>query len=165
MICRHEYKYTNNANCFPVGYALPNNLLGDGDYDACVQRITPLIEEVHHVHLSLFPNANQFYAISGFYYTATAKPFDFNDGTMTLSKLISRGKDFCQTNWSVLQNLYPNDQYMYSYCFNTAYYNVLLRQGYHFGIQSKDQFNIADNIDGTHINWTLGVALLESREN
>ena len=156
-------QYASNANCFPVGYALPSGSAGNGDYSACAQRIAPLVEQVQHVHLALFPKANRFYAISGFYYTATAKPFNSNDGTMTLSKLANSGKAFCHTNWSTLKNLYPDDKYMYGYCFNTAYYDVLLRQGYRFGVQGGDQLSVAKSIDDTDIDWTLGVALLKSQ--
>ena len=156
-------QYMNDANCFPVDYVLPNGSNGVGQYNACLRDTTSLIKKVQHVDLPFLPNTQKFYAISGFYYTGTEKPFGFTD-TLTLSTFVEKGQGLCASNWSELQTNYPGDKYLYTACFNSAYFNALLTQGYSFGVRGGDELQLGNSINNTAIDWTLGAALYFSTE-
>ena len=153
-------QYTNNKNCFPKGYTLPNTHKATGRFKKCVKQIKPIITKVHHVSLPVSLAAKRFYLMSGFYYTATSKPFGFAPGKMRLSAYAQAGKSFCAEKWDNLVAQYPDDHYLYGYCVGSAYHVALLRHGYHFGRHKPAVFHVANSINGTTIDWTLGVAVL-----
>lgn len=156
------HQYTNDANCFPDGYPLPNGKSGTGHMTQCAADTTALVNDVHSVNTH---EANiktvatmPFIAISGYYYTASAIGIN---NSMTLNQLNAKATTFCDTNWATLQQQHPSDPYLPNYCFNASYINALLSHGYGFSNQRpiKLENTITKNGASYDVDWTLGAAL------
>lgn len=149
-------QYLNNANCFPVGYTMPNGNYGVGDYDKCIKDIKPLIDHVQNVAKTkkLVPDNMDFIAVDVFYKLTHSTVVDLPKG-FTPRILHSIGSKFCRQNWQNLRQQYGNDPGLYKDCFNMAYFYTLLKSGYHF--KEHQFFHTTHDID-----WTLGVAVYQA---
>ncbi|NOQ72882.1 MAG: hypothetical protein GQ574_12815 [Crocinitomix sp.] len=151
--------------CYPTNYPLTDDLAGTGDFTQCSQGIKRIFNEICDsldIADSLFkssfhPNTeNEFIAIAAFYYT-----FDFLEfeDSLALDALRSSGEYFCGKTWEELKLEYPdeNESRLKSYCFNTAYFWILLSQEYGFNKNAVIRTNI--EINEQEISWTLGAVL------
>lgn len=162
-------KLAGSTNCYPVGYpTAAGDASGTGDFDLCanevVEQFTALCENLeqggpHCIFKTGFspPIQKDFSAISAFYYT-----FDFLglEDPVRLEDLRKKADDFCAKDWNTLKKQYPKmpEEYLKSYCFNSAYFWSLLAEGYHFG-QDTGAIRATEKINGTEISWTLGALI------
>ncbi len=153
---RAREQYTNDKNCYPVAYPLPNEEKGAGNAAQCSVDASALVNGVHFVGTKEgnIPAAMPFIAISGFYYTA--KALNIVD-TMTPVQLSSAANQFCSETWAQLQKEHAGDKYLPNYCFNAAYTEALVTQGYHFPLSKS--IRLVNKINDTDVDWTLGAAL------
>ncbi|MCW5588900.1 MAG: hypothetical protein KIT27_04475 [Legionellales bacterium] len=149
---------SNNSSCYPIDFTLKNGSKGQFNFSGCQKaiddtlvsnQVTPVIPS----HL----NQNAFIGFSGFYYTS-----DFFKTTSSFSpqQLETAVTSVCKTPWSQLVKDYPNvaPQYLEVYCFAGTYYTSLLEHGYGFPANSH-QVTIANQINNTGLDWTLGAAI------
>lgn len=152
-------QHTEEKSCFSKNYPLPNEQLATGNFMLCKNSLVNLIKRVHKLNLPVMPESHRFYVLSTLYHLSTSAPFGFST-VLPLKSLAEKGKDVCDQDWKNLKLTYPDDSYLYSYCFGSAYYTALLTRGYHFTPESK--FLIENEIDGNQLDWTLGVAVYKS---
>ncbi|MCY4330039.1 MAG: hypothetical protein OXC48_08190 [Endozoicomonadaceae bacterium] len=151
-------QFANDNHCFLPDYIIPNKTTTDGNYAQCKFDNKPLVTEVAKVQpvANLLGNT-PLYLLGAFYYIANSEPFNFSS-KMTLSNFEKKAAAFCTIKWKKAQQKYPNDPYLYHYCFDGAYYSNLLTNGY--GINSNMTVHPIKKINDILVDWTLGAALL-----
>lgn len=158
-------QYTNDANCFPSAYPLPNSHPANGELSTCIQDTANLVKDIQQVKpvTAMLANTTQtFYALSGYYNTADSKLFGFKDSA-TIKAMENQGSSVCQQSWESLQQQDPNDPYLYALCFNDALNTSLLTQGY--GFSDDTSVNLVSKIKNQDVSWTLGVAICSVNNN
>lgn len=149
-------QFTNNANCFSRGYPLPSGKAGEGDYKSCVEDIKPFIKKVHDVGKvkKLIIPGTKFIAVSGYHNLLHSNVFSSGAG-FTPAQLYNKGVQVCGQSWSSLKSQYGDNPYLYSACFNLAYFYELLTDGFKF----KDDHYFSTLRD---IDWALGVVVFQA---
>lgn len=161
---QHElsHQFLDVPDCYSTGYELPSHTLGQGNLLSCREKITALINRVHQVDKTIKPvmktnSVNTWYALGGIGYIVQTKPLNFQDLVFTMNELETAANPvFCQQNWKALNDAMPNDDYLYSSCFNTAYIYALLIDGY--GLQQDQRIRFFSSEQNNN-DWTLGVVL------
>jgi len=154
-----QSQYMNAPECYPIGYTLPNENLGSGQFANCETHVNALLGPVQSVqNIQSFMPAQSpmnFYAISGFAYTTSSKIF--NLGAQLNTKLLeSTAINACGQTWSLLNQQDPSDPYLYSTCFNAALAIDLLDA---YGFPNNQTFTATNSIGSNDIAWTLGAAI------
>ncbi len=154
-----QSQYMNAAECYPIGYSLPDSYMGTGEFKTCQKHLMSLLSKVQQVaNIQQFIPSNttmNFYAISGFAYTNTSKIF--NLGVQLNSKSLSNSASTaCAQTWSLLNQQDPSDPYLYSTCFNAALAVNLLNT---YGFSPSKTFTASNTIGSDDIDWTLGAAI------
>ncbi len=156
-----RYQYSNHTNCFPKNYPLPNDQKALGNAEQCISELNSLVNETHRVNIKTppIPKNKKIYALSGFYYTFTAKSLHLGTNT-TLNTLKSSAKNFCESDWNTLTKTYPKDKHLFAQCFNAALSYSLLANGYK--LDKSEQIYAKNKIKNQEISWTLGAAIVDS---
>ncbi|MGD9152952.1 MAG: hypothetical protein PVG30_04750 [Gammaproteobacteria bacterium] len=151
-----RHQFTNNASCFARGYPLPSGEMGEGDYRSCVKAIRPFLEEVHDVGKvrQLIAPGTKFIAVSWYYDLLHSNIFNSGAG-FTPAQLYNKGVQICDQSWTSLKMQYGDDPYLYSACFNLAYFYGLLTHGFKF--KDNHHFSTLRNVD-----WALGVVVFHA---
>lgn len=155
------HQFLDTESCYSNEYELPKGTIGNGDAYQCKNEISNLMNQVHHVNQVVQPaldaNPNtQWIAMGAVADLVQSKPFHLDSRQFTTQNLLDLAdSQICHQQWTALNSLYPNDDYLYGYCLFPAYYYALITEGY--GIQNQQQIKImAPNQNG---DWTLGVVL------
>lgn len=149
-------QFANNASCFSRGYPLPSGKAGEGDYGSCVEDIKPFIKKVHDVGKvkKLIIPGTKFIAVSGYHHLLHSNVFSSGAG-FTPAQLYNKGVQVCGQSWSSLKSQYGDNPYLYSACFNLAYFYELLTDGLKF--KNNHYFSTLHNVD-----WALGVVVFQA---
>lgn len=148
-------------SCFPKSYwttELTGGHTYEYDFKAC-SKLTKRYAKANGYNLSRVEkikkhsNASEFYAFSGYFYAADY--FGYT-GSSTLNEIEKQTNKACSTDWSNFSKIHGLDQYTPLKCFDSAYLYGLLN---HYGFDDDDNIIFKDEISGTGIDWTLGVAI------
>jgi len=144
----------NSPSCYPTGYNVDSQT-GDFNFSPCSFIYANVIAN-YNVSENIISTAGQmFVAYAGIY-----NIYDFFNilQAPTQSALQSQINAICYLPWSILQGNYPTTpvDFLSTNCANGVYlddllYNTYQLQGY--------QLLIADELNGSSINWTLGAML------
>jgi len=156
-----SHQFLNSSACFPQGFPLPDEEAGQGDAYICENEVASLMNAVHKVDRRIKPllaenPVDTWYSIGGISNLASSNVFNFDNNQLTSQKLLDQAdKHVCHQSWDIVNNQYPNEEFMYEYCLFSAYYYALMVDGY--GIQPDETINFlpADQ----NIDWTIGVVL------
>jgi apyrase len=152
-------QFANNASCFSRGYPLPSGEMAEGDYRSCTKAIKPFLKEVHNVDevKKMIAPGTKFIAVSWYHDLLHSNVFSSGAG-FTPAQLYNKGVQICSQSWNSLKMQYGDNPYLYSACFNLAYYYELLTNGFKF----KDgyYFNTLRDVD-----WALGVVVFQAYNN
>lgn len=153
----HQLLDTNS--CFPKNYPLSNGEKGEGNAVDCAHEISLLINGLHKTNDVIKPAlvnnpVNTWYAIGGIANLAESTPFQFSNNQLTNEHFLEQGNQkACQQSWEQLNNNFPNNEYLDTYCILPAFYYALMVDGYGF---SADQ--IVNYVPSNkNLDWTLGV--------
>lgn len=157
-------KITNTTSCFPKGYPIDNSgRIGTGDFTQCYldlkQQLCNYMDSIG-INDCLFNKGyrinteNEFIAIETFYNT-----FDFFNmyNHVDLKQLKEKGTEFCNQNWTDIQQEHDNSSYLKSYCFNAAYFWAMLDNGY--GFNEEVVIRTKKSVNNKEITWTLGAVI------
>lgn len=151
------HQFLNEPACFSSNYPLPNLEEGNGDSPQCQEKISHLINDVHHVNQKISSlltrnHTYQWYAIGGLpAFTHDIADFK-NKQSVNIKDLSNYTNDMdCHQSWGSLQSEFSADPYLYRRCYEGAYFASLLVDGYGFDGNQSIQF-LPDGDD-----WTLGV--------
>ena len=149
-------QFANNASCFARGYPLPSGEAGEGDYKSCVKSIKPFLKKVHDVNKvkRLIVPGTKFIAVSWYHDLLHSNIFSSGAG-FTPGQLYNKGVQICGQSWSSLKTQYGDNPYLYSACFNLAYFYELLTEGFKF----KDDYHFNTLRD---VDWALGVVVYQA---
>lgn len=156
-----SHQFLNKSACFSTNYELPDGLSAKGDAYACKSDIFTLLKSVHQVDEIVQPaiassTVKNWYALGGIVSLAKSKPFSFNDQEFTNAQLLEKANTvICQQSWSSLLANFPDDDYLYGYCFFPAYYYALFVDGYGLNPEQKINYLAADQQG----DWTMGVVM------
>lgn len=142
-------------NCYPRNYAFAKTSLGDFNMASCNAIYASILRKQHVRKQIISLTGQSFIAYSGIYFTdaffnTTQHPDQFS--------LEARIQTVCNQTWSELQKEYPDiaEKYLSTYCANGVYQDRLIFNAYK--IQSS-QLTVANQINQTDIDWTLGAML------
>ena len=147
-----------------------HNMIGAGDYEKCSQYELELMNltarcEADPCHISGIyqPNVTgDFYAMSGFYYTAHFYKID-NGKNKTSARLFrEHAQDFCSRSWANVTKEYDLDKDLLKvYCLTGSYIYNLLTAGFGFDAENTNVY-FTSEINGTTLNWALGGLIAEA---
>ncbi len=158
-------QYINQSQCYTEGYPLPDGEKGKGQQAGCVNHLKALINQVHEVKNKVSPllktQGQQQWVVMG------SLPYLSNDAHLLLGDSFSlkiltdkSNQSFCQVKWSYLKSTAPNNPYLYSDCFNSAYFHTLMHYGYGLKNSTMLQTKIKSRQgqqDKLDLDWSLGV--------
>ncbi|XP_069467631.1 ectonucleoside triphosphate diphosphohydrolase 7 [Ambystoma mexicanum] len=169
--------------CLPVGAttSVQKNsqtlhLRGNGDWNACRERIEPLLLKSNdsHRHLNGFYQSpidftnSEFYGFSEFFYcTEDVLRMGGHYNSYRFSKA---AQDYCSTTWSALSERFKNglysshaDEHRVKYqCFKSAWMYQVLHDGFHFPYDYTN-LQTAQLVYDREVQWTLGAILFKTR--
>lgn len=161
------------------GYADKMEFLfeGSGEFEQCRLLVEELLNKglpckddpclFDGIHVPDFNMATQkFVGVSEFWYTA--QDLFGTNGKFELDSLMPKVKEFCEMNWTVVEDNYSKIKDLRRACFKSTWVLNVLHKGFEFTLNSdpsvphnfKDSFQSAVQIGGTEISWTLGRAVL-----
>jgi hypothetical protein len=152
--------------CFPQAFVLPDNSTATGNSDACVKKISHLVNDFHHVNHIIKPilkrNPQQEWFIMGSSsYLVSTPPLMFDQSFTNEGLIVQAQEKLCHPDWASLLQLYPEDEFLYAHCFDAAYNYALMVNGY--GIPASTPITYREKNEGA--DWTLGALLLLSPAN
>jgi hypothetical protein len=156
------HQFLDEASCFVENYELPTGEPASGDAYSCENDISSLMNAVHKVNRTVQPalgesQVNNWFVLGGMAELAKSKPFQFNGEFSIQSLLEQANSQVCHQQWSNLNSLYPDNEYLFGYCLFPAYYYALIVDGYGLQPQQPIQF-MTENSD-----WTLGAVLTQKQ--
>eukprot|EP00956_Cyclotella_meneghiniana_P032550 scaffold90081_cov79-Cyclotella_meneghiniana.AAC.2 len=184
----HSYHIDNStlvSPCYPVGYTDPvTGIAGSGQFHECLEQVADLFDlnyDCYHgdgstqrcsfngVYQPPLKNT-RFILMSAFVYTWDFLGLRIGSHTDDLRKMIKSAQKICSMTYTEQLEYYNELTYkMHSdrktnningQCFNAAYMYHLLHSG--FGLATRQTpIEIRYNIDGTQVDWTLGMMLME----
>ena len=109
------------------------------------------------------PLRGEFYAMSGFFYTADFLGFASNNKTATPSKFFDGAEKFCATSWEDALKQHPELEpaLLKVYCLTSSYVYNLLTKGFGFSA-NEARIYFTHDIDGSSLNWALGGLIAEA---
>lgn len=165
---------------FSANVTLINNtyiiLNGNGRFDSCHNHLQQLLQEVFGCpgescildELPMNLELNDFFGFSEFWYSMEdvlriGGPYDFY-------KFRKAAKNFCGTEWSVLENRFEKKEYplamksrlMYQ-CFKSAWIAVTLHNGLGLDHQYHGLRSSPNTVKGEVVHWSLGAIILKTR--
>jgi hypothetical protein len=157
-----SHQFLNSASCFSNNYPLPDGDEGLGNALSCEQEVAGLLNKVHGVRQLIQPllssnSVDTWYSMGGIANLADSSFFHFKNAQFTNKTLIEQAdSEICHQPWDLVNNQYPNDDYVYKYCLISAYYYALMVEGY--GLLPEQTVNYLPPQE--NIDWTTGVVLV-----
>jgi len=143
------------ANCFPQYFNFSKSGMGDFNMASCSAIYADIIGN-QQVTEKIMPVQDQsFIAYSGIYFTYN---FFNTEKTPDQASLEASIQNVCYKTWQQLQDEYPrlSEKFLSTYCANGVYENQLIYKTYKI---RGSQLMVANQINQTDIDWTLGAAL------
>ncbi len=168
----NQARYTTATQyCYPVGLPTSGGV-GAGDFQRCAALVRERFDTVcdnayghdprclFAVHRDPAPKGD-YYALSGLYHLYRFLSANHDEDAF-LRILRRKGAEFCGQSWADISEQHGTDEavlrYLKTYCFASAYYWLLLSQGYGMN-ESIHSINAVDRINGMEVNWTLGFVI------
>jgi len=110
------------------------------------------------------PNVTgDFYAMSGFYYTASFFGFASETEKVQPVKFKEYGTDFCSKTWEKAVEEHPSlkPAYLKVYCLTSSYIYNILTAGFRFD-ENDTNIYFTSTVNGTTLNWALGGLIAEA---
>lgn len=184
----HSYHIDNStmvSPCYPEGYTDPlTGIVGSGEFHECLVQVADLFDtnyDCYHGDGSIercsFNGVYQpplektrFILMSAFVYTWDFLDLRIGSHTDDLRKMIKSAQKICSMTYNEQLDYYNELTYemhsdrktnnIHGQCFNAAYMYHLLHSG--FGLPTRQTpIEIRYDIDGTQVDWTLGLMLME----
>lgn len=142
------------TSCYPTGFPIDSQA-GNFIFSPCSVIYTNIISRFNVPDKILSTAGQPFIAYSGIF--DNYRFFNITQ-TPTQSALESQINAICYQPWSTLKSNHPDqpDSFLSTYCANGVYFDDLLYDTYQL---QGSQLTVADTINGTEINWTLGAML------
>jgi len=163
--------YLNGYNETFVIDGVNHTLVGTGDFETCASyerkfmnlNATCAVEPCSIDGIYQPEVKGEFYAMSGFFYTADFFGFANETEKVPPSKFKEFGTDWCLKSWESAVAEHPNlsVDLLKVYCFTSSYIYTLLTSGFHFGENDASIYFTAA-INGTTLNWALGGLIAEA---
>jgi len=156
-----SHQFLDEKFCFAKDYPLPSGEVGKGDITQCQNRISTLINKLHHVDQIVQPITRtnpikRWYAIGRLSELVQDHPLTFKNHQFTPKALSEQTNTrSCNKTWTVINHEYSGDL-SFGNCLSAAYFYSLLVNGY--GISPTIPINYFPQQDKNN-NWTLGVVL------
>lgn len=109
------------------------------------------------------PLRGEFYAMSGFFYTADFLGFASNNRTATPSRFFDGAAAFCASSWDDALKSHPEIEpaNLKVYCLTSSYIYNLLTRGFGFS-PNEARIYFTHDINGSSLNWALGGLIAEA---
>lgn len=156
-----SHQFLDSASCFANDYPLPDGAAGQGNASICKEEVSTLMNNVHGVKQLIQPllasnPVESWYGIGGIANLAESPFFHFSNKQFTNKELLQQADtELCHQRWDVLNNQFPNDDYLYGYCLTSSYFYALMVDGY--GLSPEETVNYMP--PERNIDWTTGVVL------
>lgn len=156
-----SHQFLNEPACYAKGYPLADGAVGDGEAINCADSVMHLVNDVQHVSSYIQEtlkneSVENWYALGGIDYLSQEPYFEVKRRTFTPRQLLEKAnQNLCHVLWSQLESI-SEDEYLYGYCFNAAYYYALIVEGY--GLHPETSIHTLAKDQGS--DWSLGVVLL-----
>ncbi|QSH40086.1 hypothetical protein P0136_01520 [Lentisphaerota bacterium ZTH] len=149
-----RYQFSNDPACFPREYPMPDGLTGTGNYHQALANVKRLIR-THKISrfTAKLPDMNKFIALSGFVYIIT--PLELSS-FYSIKDIEKASLHFSQKTWPQLLQEFPDDNYLYSYYFNSILIINLLKA---LGFSHSSKMEATNMIGEKDISWTRGAAI------
>ena len=147
--------------CFPKGFKTEVgkiSVTGSGSFQQCSDLTEKILIEGPDFETVNVPGLAKTKEIVGMANLYFANSFFGLPENSTFEQLREKGTDFCQTQWTQLQEKYPDNPYASTYCYCAAYQYALLTKGFKFS-DSTTKLIKADTIDNVDLSWTIGAML------
>ncbi len=160
-----------HPSCYPANFQMDNGQVGDGNCEQCINHLlegfNSLCENLecredggpHCIFKEDAPpisSSQQFTAVSAYYYLFRTLG---QKESIRLSALKNNAMMLCGTDYEILVEDYPKSKnYVHQYCLASSYYYTLFKKAFDFPIDQTN-ISIADEINGTDLNWTLGAVI------
>lgn len=138
------------AHCYPKAYSIDTNRVGAFEMKGCRDIYSEILQKQAVKQQVELPQETSFVAYSGIYY---AYDFFKVNGQQPLEQRI---QEVCSKSWEDLQNAYPNNRYLSTYCANGVYIHELLHHTYQL---QETRIMVTNKIQQKEIDWTLGALL------
>lgn len=155
------HQFLNSSACFANEYPLPDGDAGQGDASSCEHEIAHLMNAVHNVNNLIHPlllenPVTTWYSLGGITNLADSELFHFDGNHFTNQNLLQQADTgICHQAWSMLNEKFPDEEYIYQYCLLSSYYYALMVDGY--GLLPEEEINYLPL--NQRIDWTIGVVL------
>ena len=171
--------------CYPLGYIDPDTgITGSGSWHDCLIQVAKLFDltyDCYHGDGSIercsFNGVYQpplddktFIAMSAFVYTWQFLGLNIGPNTDDLRMMAKRAQKVCSLSYNEQVEYYdeltthiPTDRRtnnIHAQCFNAAYQYHLLHSGFGLPVRHTP-IEIHNDIDGTQVDWALGLMLVE----
>lgn len=171
--------------CYPVGYTDPEtDISGSGLWHECLIQVANLFDLTHNCYHGdgsqercSFNGVYQpplgvrkFIAMSAFLYTWQFLHLEIGSNTADLRNMLKRAQKVCSMAYDEQLQYYndltkeiPSDrrtENIHAQCFNAAYQYHLLHSGFGLPVRNTP-IEIYNDIDGTQVDWALGLMLVE----
>ena len=162
-----SHQFLDFPPCFSDNYELPTGFPAFGDAYSCEIVVSSLMNNVHHVNTIIQPviaanPVNNWFVMGGMAELAKSQPFQFDNYQFTNQTLLEQADtQICHQQWSILNQQYPNNEYLYGYCLFSSYYYALMVDGYGMPPQQPVNYMTANQSS----DWTLGVVLHQQPVN
>lgn len=153
-------RFLDKVYCFPTGYQLGNNKIGDGNAILCSQEIADIINTNDFLQTVITPflqnnNIKTWYTISTI--DAISKSAPINTGnSFTIQSLMNQIDSFyCQEQWDLQKQNYYN-KFLHQNCVVGAFFYSFTTQG--CGMSPEQTINTFANSNNG--DWALGALIL-----
>ena len=161
--------YTERVNI--TADSKEHTLVGTGSFDACTQYVEAILHydqpcpmEPCSIDGVYQPDiAGDFYAMSGYYYTASFFGFANETKKIAPSLYKQHGSAYCALSWDEAHKQHPGveDSYLKIYCMTSSYITSILTRGFKFP-QDEPRIYVTDKINSSSLSWSLGGLIAEA---
>ena len=158
-----------SSPCFLKGYTgnIQNFVVtGDGDFDRCYEDISKytLIKQDCGSSNCMFNGVprvsfDMLYGFSTIFYT---RDFFNLSETAKISEYVSKGREYCASEFSEVQSENPDNEFVDRYCIYVSFITNFLQRG--LGVDDNTNFHATDSINGEPVTYSLGIVLGQQRE-
>lgn len=151
---------TDDPSSFPMGYPLASGAVGSGNYKKGLSNTRKLIraQPTSIPNSVKVPHLDKFIGVGLFKNVAS----DLKLGETISSKRVDQAaKVIAMTPWAVQVSEQPNNPFLFSRVDSAQLVSELIRTWF----RDNRELPVANEINGTEINWTLGAVLFLASNN
>lgn len=151
---------TDDPNSFPVGYPLASGAVGTGNYKRGLTNTRKLIrvQPTSIPNSVKVPHLDKFIGVGLF--KNVASDLKLGDG-ISSARIDQAARVIAITPWAVQLSEQPNNPFLFSRVDSAQLVSELIRTWF----RDNRELPVANEINGTEINWTLGAVLFLDSNN